>query len=378
MKTIAIFSGYALPHLGGIERYVYNLSNRLIEKGYRVIIISSNYDSFPNIEEKNNLINIRIPIHSLFKGRYPIPKKNKEYKELMKRLESYNIDRIIVNTRFHLTTLLGAKFGKKHNIPVYLIEHGSNHLSVNNKLLDFFGKIYEHILTKYVEKFVDYNYGVSKDATNWQKHFNVESDGIWYNSIVRFDKDIKPNKNNKKTTILYAGRILKDKGIEDLIIAYKKIEKKYKDSELIIAGDGNYLEYLKRYESGNIKFLGKVSFDQLIKIYAKANIFVHPSHYPEGLPTCILEAGLMKCAVIATPNGGTKDFLNGKNGIVIESQKELEDSLNKLLTDKTLMNNMGEELNKTVIKNFTWERTTDKILKDMNLEKSKRGFYGKS
>lgn len=369
MKTIAIFSGYALPHLGGIERYVHNLSNRLLEKGYRVIIVSSNYDNFVNFEEEGNLINIRIPIHKLFKSRYPLPKKNREYRSLLKKLESYKIDRIIVNTRFHLTTLVGAKFGKKNKIPVYLIEHGSNHLSVNNKVLDFFGLIYEHLLTKYVEKYVDYNYGVSKDATNWQKHFKIDSDGVWYNSIVRFDKEVKEKKNDKKTTVLYAGRILKDKGIEDLIKAYKKVEKKYKDAELVIAGDGNYLEYLKKYESKNIKFLGKVNFDELIKIYAKSNIFVHPSHYPEGLPTCILEAGLMKCAVIATPNGGTKYFLNGKNGIVVESQEELNSALDKLLGDKKLIEKMGEELNKTVIKNFTWERTTDKILRDMKLEK---------
>ena len=77
----------------------------------------------------------------------------------------------------------------------------------------------------------------------------------------------------------------------------------------------------------------------------------------------------MKCAVIATPNGGTKYFLNGENGIVVESQDELQEALNKLLSDKKLIQNMGIELNKTVVKNFTWERTTEKILKDMKLEK---------
>lgn len=367
MKTIAIFSGYALPHLGGIERYVHNFSNELLKRGYRVIIISSNYDNFSSFEEKENLINIRIPIHNIFKSRYPIPKKNKEFKELMNKLNEYNIDRIIVNTRFHLTTLVGAKYGKKNNIPVYLIEHGSNHLSVNNKVLDFFGAIYEHVLTHHVKKYVNYYYGVSKDATDWQKHFKIESDGIWYNSIVRFDEGVKINKSNSKTTILYAGRILKDKGVEDLILAYKKLEKKYKNTELLIAGDGNFLEDIQKYKSKNIKILGKVNFDELVNIFAKTNIFVHPSHYPEGLPTCILEAGLMKCAVIATPNGGTKYFLNGKNGIVVETEEELVKALDKLLSDKNLIKKMGEELNKTVINEFVWEKTTDTILKDMNI-----------
>ena len=368
MKTVVIFSGYALPHLGGIERYVENLSREMKELGYRVIIVSSNYDNFETKEMVDGILNLRVPIHKLFHKRYPLIKKNKKLKEVLVELNKYEIDRIIVNTRFHLTSLLGAKYGKSRGIPVYLIEHGSNHLSVSNKLLDYFGEKYEHALTNHLKKYVDKYYGVSEDACNWQKHFNIKSNGVWYNSINRFDKNIRIAKSSKKTVILYAGRVLKEKGIEDLLIAFNKLSKKYKNLELQIAGDGNFLPYLKtKYKADNIKFLGRNSFDDLIKIYAKANIFVHPSHYPEGLPTCILEAGLMKCAVIATPNGGTKYFLNGKNGIVVESQKALEKALEKLVKDKELTKKMGQELNKTVINNFTWDVTTKKILEDMGI-----------
>ncbi|MBE6157924.1 MAG: glycosyltransferase family 4 protein [Firmicutes bacterium] len=368
MKTVVIFSGYALPHLGGIERYVDNLSREMKNLGYRVIIVSSNYDNFETKENIDGILNLRVPIHKLFHKRYPLIKRNKKFKDVMAELDKYEIDRIIVNTRFHLTSLLGAKYGKKRGIPVYLIEHGSNHLSVSNKVLDYFGEKYEHALTSHLKKYVDKYYGVSEDACNWQKHFKINSNGVWYNSINRFDKNIKITKSKDKTVILYAGRILKEKGIEDLIIAFNKLSKKYKDLELQIAGDGNFLSYLKTtYTADNIKFLGRNNFDQLIKIYAKANIFVHPSHYPEGLPTCILEAGLMKCAVIATPNGGTKYFLNGKNGIVVESQKALEKSLEKLVKDKELTKKMGQELNKTVVNKFTWDVTTKKILEDMGI-----------
>ena len=44
MKTIAIFSGYYLPHLGGVERYTYNLAKKLNKMGYRLIIVTSRYD----------------------------------------------------------------------------------------------------------------------------------------------------------------------------------------------------------------------------------------------------------------------------------------------------------------------------------------------
>ena len=50
MKTIAIFSGYYLPHVGGVERYTHNLSKKLSEMGYKVS--SSDY-----IEVEGNSIN---------------------------------------------------------------------------------------------------------------------------------------------------------------------------------------------------------------------------------------------------------------------------------------------------------------------------------
>ena len=45
MKTIAIFSGYYLPHLGGVERYTYNLSKKLHDMGYKITIVTSRYDA---------------------------------------------------------------------------------------------------------------------------------------------------------------------------------------------------------------------------------------------------------------------------------------------------------------------------------------------
>ena len=167
-------------------------------------------------------------------------------------------------------------------------------------------------MPQFPKKYTDYFYGVSEDACNWLNHFKIKSNGVWYNSINRFDEDILIRKSDKTVRVLYAGRVIKEKGIEDLIAAFNKLNNK--NIELTIAGEGNYLDYLKsKYANNQIKFLGKMNFDDLLKVYAKTNIFVHPSHYPEGLPTCILEAGLMKCAVIATPNGGTRYFINGNN-----------------------------------------------------------------
>ena len=123
----------------------------------------------------------------------------------------------------------------------------------------------------------------------------------------------------------------------------------------------------EKYSSNNIKFLGRVNFEELVKLYAVANIFVHPSRYPEGLPTCILEAGLMKCSIIATPNGGTRYFIDKSNGIIIETQDELKKALKKCINDDKFRNEISKNIYDTIIEKFTWEETTKKILKDMGI-----------
>jgi len=366
-KSILIFSGYHLPHLGGIERYTDNLAQEFKRMGWDVTIVSSNYDNLAQKEEINGIINYRLPIYNLFKSRYPIPKINKEYKNIKKELNKKQYDAIIVNTRFHLTSLVGSKYGKKNKIPVFLIEHGSQHLTIDNKILDFFGSIYEHILTMYVKKFVDYYYGVSKEACIWQKHFGIKSNGVWYNSISDFSKDYKIKKNEKNITITYAGRILKQKGIIELINAFNKLCNKYDNLSLNIAGDGNLLEELKRNNMNEkINFLGKIDFKELCKLYSKTNIFVYAPNWPEGLPTGILEAGLMECAVISSNQGGCKEIITNKlNGIMIDNERELQNALELLIDNKSIREEYAKNLKKKIIEQFEWKETSQKINKDI-------------
>lgn len=368
-KNLLIFSGYHLPHLGGIERYTDNLSQEFKKLGWNTTIVSSNYDNLKTEEDINGIKNYRIPIYNLFKSRYPIPKHNKEFKNIIKELDKKEYDAVIVNTRFHLTTMVGAKYAKKHNIPVFLVEHGSEHLTIDNKVLDFFGAIYEHCLTHFVKKYVNYYYGVSLGACEWQKHFGINSDGVWYNSINEFYDVNKIKKNEKKVIITYAGRILKQKGVYELLESFENLSKQYNNIELHLAGNGNKLDILKeKYKDNkNIIFEGKLDFKELTKLYEKTNIFVYAPLWPEGLPTSILEAGLMKCAIIASPQGGIKEIINDKqNGIMINSKKELENALELLINNKELRNKYSEEIYKTVCDKFLWKNTAKKIESDIS------------
>ena len=378
-KTIAIFSGYYVPHLGGVERYVDKLSEGLIKRGYKVIIVTSKHTAdLDSYEVKGNLTIYRLPIRNLFSGRYPIPHSNDEYKELMKRLEGEPIDYCVLNTRFHLTSLVGARFAKRRGIPSLLIEHGTSHFSVNNPILDQFGKVYEHILTEIVKRYVHRYYGVSKKCNEWLKHYGIAASGVLYNAIDPADKKIADDSYakefpKKQIVVSYAGRLIRQKGILNLVEAFQIVKERHPELDIVlaIAGGGPLESKIKEIEDGtSIRMLGYLNFKQVMSLYKRSDIFVYPSLYPEGLPTSILEAALMKCAIIATPRGGTEEVIPDKSyGTIVDgSVQSLVVSLEELVTDSERRSACGAHVSERVATIFSWDSVVNTIEKEMDLK----------
>lgn len=369
MKKIAIFSGYYLPHLGGVERYTYNLANKMKQMGYEVVIVSLRYDnSLEEIEQLDYAKIYRLPTYKIFVNRYPIVKNNERCKELLKLVEKENVDSVILQTRFWTSSYIGSRFASKNSIPVCLIEHGSTHFTVNNKLLDFFGEIYEHKLTNAIKKNVKDFYGVSKKCVEWLRHFDIEAKGVFYNSINTEEAEVYSNdlqKDSDKISITYVGRLIPEKGVLKLISIFKSLQDKY-NIELNIAGQGPLLDKIKEDNKDNteINILGMLSHDEVMNLLAKTNIFINPSSFPEGLPTTILEAGIMQCAVIATPMGGTAEILENDNiGLICGfEEEEIKEKLVELLDNPKKREELGENIKKQVIDKFSWDATAKKVV----------------
>jgi len=180
-----------------------------------------------------------------------------------------------------------------------------------------------------------------------------------------YNVDTKPIEQKYKLDgrdiIIYIGRLTKEKGVEYLIRAAKKIK-----AEIFIIGDGLHKKFLMNYakllKTKNIRFLGyidKGSIDEIKQFYRKARVCVVPSVWDEPLGLVILEAMAMETPVVASRKGGIPLAVkDGYNGYLVRarSAKAIYRAVNQILADKKLHETLGRNARKTVEERFDWEK----------------------
>ena len=149
-------------------------------------------------------------------------------------------------------------------------------------------------------------------------------------------------------TFLYVGRIVRDKGIDELVEAFAKVRQRHK-ARLVLVGrrednlDPISAETLRRIEaSADIGCVGPKSGLDLLAHYAAADCFVLPS-YREGFPNTVLEAGAMELPSIVTDINGSREIIeNGQNGLIVQPKDAvaLAEAMERMITDKPLREQM--------------------------------------
>ncbi len=193
---------------------------------------------------------------------------------------------------------------------------------------------------------------------------------VIYNGID--DSDFSLNRENRldgKIQIIYVGRVIKSKGLFVLIKAIKNMG--HKDFVLKIVGDGDDLEKLKAYvvKSGLVecvKFIGRISYQDVRKELFDSDIFVLPSLRVEGFPMTLVEAMFAGLSVIASRMGGISDAIDDKStGLLIKPNdvKDLREKLEYLLANKEQRLFFGRNARLKAEKEFSIDTMLDKYEK---------------
>lgn len=168
----------------------------------------------------------------------------------------------------------------------------------------------------------------------------------------------------------FAGRLVRDKGIVELVRAYQVIREQYQNVKLMLVGMLEIRDALPDDVVNTIKedkgiiSTGYVGYASIEKYYALMDVYVLPS-YREGFPTSVLEASAMEIPVITTRATGCCDsIIDGETGFFIDHDaKEMEEAIMKLYNNNTLCDKIGKAGRKMVVDNFRHEVVWSEIEK---------------
>lgn len=374
-KTIGIISAHYLPHLGGVERYVFNMATELSHRGFRVIIITSQLSGTKSYELINGIEIYRLPCYGLMENRLPLIKQNSAFRKLVQRINTIKFDNVLINTRFYVLSAWGVRWCQKNKISPILIEHGTAHIQFQNKVISLLGRWYEHILTWYIKRKCQTYVGVSQGCIQWLQHFKIHTDKLLYNAIneqdyknihLSFRKDLGISED--AFVITFVGRLIPEKGILKLIRACQELIDENRYLYLLIAGDGNLMGQVKKMCGEHVILLGQLSHNEVISLLLDTNIYCLPTDYPEGFPTSVLEAAMCGCCIMATEAGGTKELvINDSMGYILHDNDvtEIKVALRTLMDDPERIKRMGNNVRQRVMNNYTWKTTVDTLIKIM-------------
>lgn len=173
--------------------------------------------------------------------------------------------------------------------------------------------------------------------------------------------------NENSLVFLFVGRLKRDKGICELIEAFKKISISYDNLILLVVGpDEENLkqELMSDFEDSN-KFIKFVDFTNVPEQYmAASDIFILPS-YREGFGNVIIEAASCELPSIGSNIYGLSDSIKeGETGLLIQakSSKILEKAMIELISNNKMRCTMGINARRRVIQKFSQEMITSKLI----------------
>ncbi|MFH7013771.1 glycosyltransferase family 4 protein [Flavobacterium sp. FlaQc-52] len=176
---------------------------------------------------------------------------------------------------------------------------------------------------------------------------------------------------------IFVGRLVKDKGINELVTAFLKLEVNFKEVKLVLVGpfendlDPLNAETISAIEESDA--IVTVGFQQDVRPYfAMADTLVFPS-YREGFPNVVMQAGAMELPSIVTDiNGSNEIITENENGMIIpvKDVDAIYNSMKKIVTNTEYRNKLAHNARFNIVSKYEQQLVWNALLEEYkNLEK---------
>jgi glycosyltransferase involved in cell wall biosynthesis len=230
-----------------------------------------------------------------------------------------------------------------------------------------FLRVYKAILSN-----ADHLFALSEgDALTINEWFPGQSVSVLPNGVNLTDateneRQTDTNESEEKLMLLFVGRIMISKGIDDLLEAFEHVGHACR---LVIVGPMRDEQYRDRMaEMGDdVEYRGYVDQQTLDRLYRDADLFVLPTR-SDVFPLVTLEAMGAGTPVVSTTVGGLPEQVPETVGRLVPPRRpdEFAEAIDELLSDDRLRAEMGREGRDLVARKYTWDAVARDAVNEYN------------
>ena len=376
VKTkLCIVTHTFLPHVGGIERVVYEQCKRLIQKQFEPMVLTHrNYTARKYVYD-----GIKVQCYdSLNVGfRLGIPYAIPQVSSFRTFLETVKSNDLIhVHGHPYLSSFLAAKIAKRYSKPLVLTQHNTfieynniwdtaervNDLAIGKQVLNEANKII--VVSDATKKYV-LSLGANPEKVE-VLHNGVDLNRFKPLSEVKYQMRKKLGISKDANVVLTVRRIVYKNGIDTLLESAEIAVKRNPKLVFVVVGKGPDSEEVKEKigqlrMQNNFKLTGFVSDEDLPLYYNIADLFALPSKSGEGLPLVVLEAMSCGLPVIATNVGGTSEVMSKDYGKLVPPNSP--DSLAEALVEFSRKDvaALKKDLRAMMEEKYSWDKNVEKL-----------------
>ena len=374
MKILMLTWEYPPRVVGGIARVVHDLSHRLIKDGHEVTVVTYKEGNVEDFEDDNGVKVYRVNNYMINPNNFIDWIMQLNFNLISKATEIINKEGPfdVIHAHDWLVAYAAKTLKDSFKTPIIATIHATEagrNSGIHDEVQRYINDTEWMLTYESTEVIVNSNYMKSELQRLFglpYEKINVVPNGVNLNLYNGVEKDYNFRRQyaaDNEKIILYVGRLVYEKGIQNLIAAMPKVLNGYHDSKLIIAGKGGMIDELRdevrRLNIENkVYFTGYLNLNQVTKMYKCADVAVFPSTY-EPFGVVALEGMLSGTPVVVSDVGGLNEIVQHReNGMksYAGNPNSIADSILELLYNPGLGAEVSRAAKAKVKAQYNWNK----------------------
>jgi glycosyltransferase involved in cell wall biosynthesis len=365
---------------GGTEIAAYNLAINMAKRGNEIEVFTTSIDSRESIEIYPNMRIHRNPTS------FKIASANASFKLIYKPL-NYDLDIVHAHSPIPYSDIPALFYAKRKKVPFILTYQFDGQSTggsfMRNAGVGFYNKFFINKVLSSAEVIIATTEAYANESPflkGYKEKIVIIPNGINIEEVttVHTQEECRNMLGlpYDAPIILFFGSLVRYKGPDVLLKAFKTIKKEFPKAKLIFAGRGEMFDELSNQALkldlvNDVLFTGFVEEDKKPLYFKAADIFCLPSTtMAESFGIVNLEAMASGIPIVASNLGGIPDIVkHGVNGLLAEpgNYQNLADNLLCLLKDEDMRKRFGDQ-GKKLVWNFSWDEIamkTEQLYRDI-------------